>query len=204
MERFLLPDGAGVMKGMIGSCANILECERTIADLAAVTAPVPLRQVGERPDGTWRSAFKRLDGFAAANNLESLGAFEVAWYFGSAKHVEIMQRSGGYRRFGDSLGFAKGLVSHVLLPLNEALEYQNLGCTVRFENLVDPQPSAQGVPCYHLGYVIRIPLSAEQVQQIKADQASSGEFVEALKRIKDPIKTPEAEYQAAKMQEGLD
>lgn len=197
MNIVMIPEGAKVMQAMIGSCGDILDCKQMMAALAMVAKETPIEELGQRPDGSWRPAFERLKAFAQKNKLTSLGAFEVAWYFGSAFHADIMLR-GGYRKLGDFLGFEKGLVAHLLLPLNDQKEYRNSGYKLSFANTIEVNPEDSGTPCYHLGYLVRVPLAEEQIERIIKDQSQNKFFMKALQKISgSTIKTPDEIVEAA-------
>lgn len=203
MDILVNKKGAKVLAAMITSCGS-LDCRETTKLLLAVEDSVTLFSVGMKEDKMWRlAAFERIYRFCQKHKITELGEWEIAWYFGSDFHVDEMLR-GGYRKLGDYLGYDKGLVAHILLPLNESLEYENLGKKVLFEDMLFLNPGEEGIPCYHLGLVVNIPLSQDQVKKIKESQADSKEFKESLLKITDSIKPPRNYLEGLKCTAGLD
>lgn len=186
---------AKVLLGMITSCGNY-GCFRAIENLRQVTGTVSLASVGME-DGQWlMAAFSRLKEFAVEEGITTLDTFDVARYFGGNMHIEIFRRhpSAG---LGEYLGPYAGLVSHVLLPLDPDMVYRNAGFEVGFAGYeINYNPKEKGVPCYHLGVVVNIPLTKHQVEVIKAEQKASKPFIEALSKLKGPIVPPTEYYKA--------
>jgi len=179
-SRMIDPGGARALETMVLSCGNIVDCQEMMRKLSNVRVTVPLEAIGTRSDGTWYTPFWRLNEFAHEWGIEKIGAYEVVAYFGSGKHAEIMQGAGA-AKIGQYLGQDIGLVTHVAMPLGEDLVYRNGDRELRFANHLDL--GGQGVPIYHLGAIVRLPISPEQVEAILEEQRTSPLFWEALKRI---------------------
>lgn len=192
MKRvFLTPQGARALETMVLSCGNIADCRDMMRKLSHIRANVSLDAIGRLPSGRWYVPFERLYAFSLDWGIERIGAYEVVAYFGSNKHAEIM-RGAGAAKIGQYLGQDVGLVAHVAMPLDGDLVYRNCGHELRFTNHLDL--GGQGVPIYHLGAIVRLPLDPEQVKAILDEQRNSQLFWEALMRISGTEIELPAEY----------
>jgi uncharacterized protein (DUF3820 family) len=192
----ITPDGAKVLRAMIVSCGSA-GCFEAVKNLEAVTETVPLSSVGMDASGHWlMAAFSRLKDFAVDEGVVELDTFDVARYFGGAMHIRIMDAISDHAGMGQYLGPYVGLVSHVLMPLTGGI-YQNGALVVDLGGkYLTFNPNEKGVPCYHLGVVVNIPLSKEEVAIILADQAKSKAFTSAIAKLKGPIIPPDDYFQA--------
>jgi hypothetical protein len=190
----LAPSGAKVLRAMIISCGN-RECFKAAEILDSVTAEMPFLEVALNKEGAWHmKAHERLYNFCQKKKIRTINAFEAAWYFGGSEHIEIMKRYGGHAGLGEFLGADAGLVSHTLLPLGSELIYENSGKKIQFQKFVDL--GGDGVPCFHLGVVVRIPLSESEVSVIKDEQSANKDFMNALLKCGDTIVPPHEYFEA--------
>lgn len=192
----ITPQGAKVLRGMIVSCGSA-GCFEAIRLLEGIRVRVPLTAVGLDQSGNWRmAAFSRLKDYAVAEGIRVLDAWEVIHYFGGRHHIDIMERIADHAGIGQYLGPHAGLVSHVALPLADGL-YQNNEHTLSFGGqLLEYNPDEEGIPFYHLGVVVRVPLTNDQLSRIKAEQLESEAFTRALTKIADPIVPPPEYWEA--------
>jgi hypothetical protein len=174
------PLGARALASMVLSCGNITDCQEMMRKLSVISVTVPLDAIGIRADGTWYTPFRRLHDFASEWGIKKIGAYEVVAYFGSDNHAQIMQGAGA-AKIGQYLGQDVGLVCHVAMPLDKDLVYRNKEATLSFTNFLDLGGS--GVPIYHLGAIVRLPIGPEQIEAVLGEQRESKLFWEALSRI---------------------
>lgn len=195
-DLLITPGGAKVLRAMIVSCGNS-GCFEAIRDLEAVSKDLPLSAVALDADGNWRmSVFQRLGWFAADENLKLLDIFDIARYFGGQLHIEIIERLADHAGLGQFFGREIGLVTHVLLPL-DGTKYQNGSFKLNFNKSIVFNPQEKGVPCYHLGVIVNIPLTKEQKNAILTEQATSKTFMSALRKTSGKTIEPPSEYLAA-------
>lgn len=198
-ERLFAPDGAWTLGSMILSCGEIDSCHVMLDRLKGVTCNVPFRSIGEKPDGSWYNPFRSVHEFLEERmpKITVIGAYEVAATFGSSIHAEAKLRdqvSTIKSLMGPDLGF----LLHVGMPLEEDLAYRNKGLTLRVRELVEV--GSEGTPFSHLGAVVRLPLTEEQVSKILDDQASCGAFMEALAKYDgQTIELPHKYVEATRM-----
>jgi hypothetical protein len=181
---------------MIVSCGSA-GCFEAVKNLEGVTKTVPLTSVGMDKQGHWlMAAFSRLKDFAIEENVSNLDTFDIARYCGGAMHIRIMDAISDHAGMGQYLGPYVGLVSHVLMPLTDGV-YRNGKLMVDFGGkYLTFNPEEPGVPCYHLGVVVNIPLTEAEVAVILDAQAKSKTFTSAIAKLKGPIIPPDDYFQA--------
>lgn len=182
------------MSAMMEIC-GMVDCRPVVDAVRNAKGKVALSEIGAMPDGKLYQPFDRLNTYAQANDLMELGTNEVAAYFGSGLHAEIMLR-GGYRRLGQYLGRELGLVTHMLLPISEDGVYKNGGYVLKFDNLIMPKKEDFPLFC-HLGVGVRFDLTKQEIQAILADQLRSKALVRALKKVNGQTVVIPDEYRKA-------
>jgi len=188
-------DAVKLLRSMVVSCGNI-ECFTAIKVLESVGDTVDFDVIAKVPDYTYRlKAFERLEKYAADNRLDVLDVYDVAAYFGGDFHISIMDEFTAHAGLARYFGEAAGLVTHVLLPLSDS-KYINHEFTVVFRNTYCINPSEAGVPCFHLGLVVNVPLTAEQVQSILDMQYRNKTFTGYLVETPKVIDIPKEYYTA--------
>jgi hypothetical protein len=192
----ITPAGAKVLRAMIVSCGSA-GCFEAVKNLEAVAETSPLATVGMDAQGHWlMAAFSRLKDFAVDEGIGELDTFDIARYFGGAMHIRIMDAISDHAGMGQYLGPYVGLVSHVLMPLTDGV-YRNGKLLVDFGGkYLTFNPEEPGVPCYHLGVVVNIPLTKAEVEVILEAQANSETFTSAIAKLKGPIIPPDDYFQA--------
>jgi hypothetical protein len=195
-DLLITPAGAHLLRSMVVSCGsvNCVETMRLLEQVGETTELGPLAKI--EGYGYRLKAFERIYRFAAEQNLEIINAYEMAWYFGSNLHIKIMSENAGHAGLARFLGEAAGLVTHVLLPLNEQNEYVNADKRVKFNNVFYVNKNEPGIPCFHLGVVVNVPITKEQADSILREQANNSVFVEYLKELPDEINIPTEYYEA--------
>lgn len=198
-EYMTASEGATALGAMVLSCGNLEDCDLMLKRLFAVDKPVPLRELGEDPEGHWYNPFRAVYEYVATNmpQIDTIGAAEVAATFGGQVHAEkkfLYELSTLKPIMGPDLGF----LLHVGMPLGEDLVYRNGGFTLKFASLIDL--GGTGVPYAHLGVVIRLPITPEQSQKILADQLGYKPFQEALARCSgQTVRLPENYLEATRL-----
>lgn len=178
-----------LLRAMVVSCGNI-DCFEAIKVLESVGQTIDFDVIAKVPDYTYRlKAFERLEKYARDNSLEVLEAYDVAAYFGGDFHISIMDEftahAGLSRYFGESVG----LVTHVLLPLT-GTTYTNHEFNVSFKGAYCLNPEEDGVPCFHLGLIVNVPLTKNQVHKILEAQYVNSIFRTYLEQLPPTIEIP--------------
>lgn len=185
-----------VLVALIASCGT-LGCKTSIGLLKSATTDMSLASLGIDESGGWRmGVFDRLSTYAKKRGISTLDVIDVVSYFSGSDHIEYFRvhPSAG---MGEFVGPSAGLVTHVLLPLDPDLIYRNAGYEISFDGrTILYNKGASGTPCYHLGVVVNIPLTKDQVEGILAEQRASEPFMSALSKIKGPIVPTEEYWQA--------
>jgi hypothetical protein len=164
--------------------------------LGAVKDTVPYDSIARIEGYGYRlRVFERLQHYANEQGLTTLDVGDVARYFGGVLHINIMAEHAGHAGLARFLGEAAGLVTHVLLPL-EGKTYRNAGCEIVFENVCELNPGEPGVPCFHLGVVVNVPLAPTEVREILEAQASSKVFTDYLREVGPIVRIPKEYYYA--------
>lgn len=190
----LNPRGAGLLYWMLGSCGGD-SCSPAMAKLKITKVSTALSSFTDSESGQWlKPVFGALQGYAIDEGISQLGAREVARYFGSQRHIDAMVPKVTHQQssLAVMMGWDAGLVLDVLLPLIDG-HYQNGGVDLDLGDYVVVNPDDKGVPCYHRGLVVNLPLTPRDVMKILEEQHRSHIFMEALRRLKSPVKLP-AEY----------
>ena len=191
---YLTPDGAKLVHAMLGSCAAD-SCDVAMSRLSLVRVSTALQVFTDPESGSWQKpVFGSLQAYALAEGYYELGVKEVARYFAGRHHIEAMIRKATHTEPGISnisvlMGLDAGLVLDVLLPLNDG-HYQNGGHDLDLGEFVVVSPESSGVPCYHRGLVVKVPLSPAEVADILEEQGQVAEFMAALSRLKSPVQLP--------------
>lgn len=191
---YLDPDAARFVREMLSSCGN-KSCDEAMSKLGLARAPISLSSFIDRESGSWmKPVFGSLQGFANDEGLYSLGVREVVRYFSGKHHIEAMIRKATHAEPGISnisvlMGLDAGLVLDVLLPLNDG-HYRNGGYDIDLGEFVTVNPDVPGVPCYHRGLVVNVPLAPAEVADILGEQSRVADFMAALSRLKSPIQLP--------------
>lgn len=172
-EIFLAPDGARVIDSMVLSCGNIVDCEVMRHRLKYIRVNVPLDAIGKGQNGVWFGPFLRLFEFCQNQTpkIELIDGFQVVRNFAGDAHATHVLRSGSYIKFGQFLGEDLGVLTHIALILDKNHTFRIENREVKIKNYVDL--GGNGIPVYHLGTVVRVPLTDEQVTQIKSEQRQS-------------------------------
>jgi hypothetical protein len=195
MEIVITPRGAKCLRAMILSCGTA-GCFEAIKMLESVSQKTSLTEIGLDKSGEWRmSAFQRLQWYANDKEIKKFDAEEIVRYFGGTLHIEIMERIANHAGLGQYLGKDVGLVTHVLLPLQDG-KYQNAGHTLEFENFIHLNPKEPGKSFYHLGAVVNVEVNSKVVRDILAEQARSEIFIKSLEKISGTVIKPPKEYLA--------
>jgi|GEM_PF-1747379 len=188
-------EAAKLIRSMVVSCGST-GCVATMKLLDSQTGTVPYDSISKIEGYSYRlKVFERLQHYANQEGLKTIEVADVARYFGGTLHIDIMCEHASHAGLARFLGEAAGLVTHVFLPL-EGRTYRNAGQEIIFENTYELNPGKPGVPCFHLGVVINVPISASVVREILAEQAGSEAFVDYLKEIDSTIVIPEQYYYA--------
>lgn len=189
------PGGAKALRAMIVTCGSS-GCFEAVRRLDAVDKPTSLVSLGQDKDGNWlMAAFQRLQWYAADRGLKTIEVADIVRYFGGSLHIEIMERIADHAGLGGYLGRDVGLVTHILLPLQENA-YSNEGYIVRFRDPLNLSfgPLQRGLLFYHLGAVVRLDVSKRVAEEILAEQADSEAFMGALSRLDGQTIVPPKEY----------
>jgi hypothetical protein len=195
---YLNPDAARLVREMLGSCGN-QSCDEVMAKLGLARVPISLTGFMDRESGSWmKPVFGSLQGYARTEGLYSLGVREVARYFGGKHHIEAMIRKASRSNLGMILGLDAGLVLDVLLPLVDG-EYHNGRWQLDMGDFIVANPKEEGVPCYHRGLVVNLPLTPDDVIEILGEQQASEEFAAAIERLKGPIVLPPEYLEALRL-----
>jgi hypothetical protein len=199
----LLPAGAAIVKEALNSCGSN-SCDEAVHKLGLARVPVPLSDFHDRKSGQWlKPVFGSLKAYAQTEGIHHLGASEVARYFGGKHHIEGMIRKAmntgpGISNISALMGLDAGLVLDVLLPLTDGC-YRNGDWVLDMGEYVIANPDVKGVPCYHRGLVVNIPLTADDVLAILKEQRESKEFGAAIERLKSPIQFPPEYLEAIRL-----
>ena len=195
MLTYISSGAAKVLRAMIVSCGSS-GCFEAVRDLANVDEKVSIEEIGLDKSGNWKMAvFQRLLWYAREEKIEEFSTFDMVCYFAGNLHIEIMSRISDHAGLGEYLGKDIGLVTHVLLPL-EGDVYNNAGYSVRFKKAVEVNPKEKGYPCYHLGLIVNVDITQDQVARIKKIQAKNKDFVFALSKIKGAVSPPDEYFKA--------
>lgn len=190
----ITPQAASFLRAMIVSCGNP-DCFETVKLLEQIKIKSDYLSLAQKENSAWRmSAFRRLYEFALLKKVSVIDLNLVIWYFGGDFHIEIMSRLGGHAGLGQYLGSSVGLVTHVLLPLDNNDCYRSNDYVIKFKNYLDL--GGTGERFYHLGVIIAAPAEKGVIKKIKEEQSQNFIFQQALKKIKDPVKIPD-DYFAA-------
>lgn len=188
-------DAVKLLRSMVVSCGNI-ECFEAIKVLESVDNTVDFDTIAKVPNYSYRlKAFERLEKYAAEKKLNVLAVYDVAAYFGGDFHISIMDEFTAHAGLARYFGEAAGLVTHVLLPLSES-KYINHEFEVEFRNTYCINPREIGVPCFHLGLVVNVPLTAKEVQSILEVQYKNQTFLGYLAATPEVIDIPHEYYTA--------
>lgn len=200
---YLNPDGAKLVREMLGSCGN-KACDEVMHKLSLARIPISLTDFVDRESGQWlKPVFGSLKAYAKTEGIHYLGASEVARYFGGKHHIEGMIRKAagtheGVNNLAVLMGYNAGLVLDVLLPLTDGY-YRNGNWFLDMGDYVIANPETEGVPCYHRGLVVNIPLAPDNVLGMLEEQRESKEFGAAIKRLKSPIQLPSEFLEALRL-----
>jgi hypothetical protein len=192
-DIILTVEAAKVLVALIASCGT-LGCKTSIGLLKSVSQDVSLASIGLDENGGWRmGVFSRLFEFSKERDLKKIDTSELVSYFSGTFHIEYFRRHPG-AGLGNYIGPDAGLVTHVLLPLDSDFVYRNQGFELSLgKEAVFYNKKEVGIPCYHLGVIINLPISEHQKEVILAEQANSKPFMAALAKVKGPI-VPPADY----------
>jgi len=186
---------AKLTRSMIVSCGSI-GCVATMALLDQVQGTVPYDSIARIEGYGYRlKVFERLQYYANQQGLETIEVADVARYFGGRLHIDIMCEHAGHAGLARFLGEAAGLITHILLPLEENV-YRNAGREIVFEDAYTLNPRESGIPCFHLGVIINVPIEATVAKEILAEQAASPAFVDYLAQVDSVVRIPNQYYQA--------
>ena len=187
--------GIQLLRSMIVSCGNF-DCFEAIAVLESVEGTVDFDTIAKIPNYSYRlKAFERLEKYAEENKVSTLGVYDVAAYFGGDFHINIMDEFSAHAGLARYFGESAGLVTHVLLPLT-GNKYINHEFEIEFLGTYCINPDQNGVPCFHLGLVVNVPLTAEQVQTILETQYQNKVFRGYLKEMPRKLNIPPEYYTA--------
>lgn len=191
-------DAVRLLRSMIVSCGNI-NCFEAMKVLDSVDETVDYDLIAKVPNYSYRlKAFERLEKYAEMNHLETIELFDVACYFGGDYHISLMDEFAAHAvlaRYLGEVGEAFGLVSHVLLPL-EGTTYKNHEYQFDIQGAFHIDPSSPGIPCFHLGLIVNVPITEKQKDEILEVQYHNEVFREHLAELPPVINIPKEYYQA--------
>jgi hypothetical protein len=187
-----------LLRAMIVSCGNI-NCFEAMKNLEGVEGTVNYESIAKIPEYSYRlKAFERLEKFAELNNLTTIDLFDVAMYFGGDYHISVFEdfaHEGVLARYLGEVGEHFGLVGHVLLPLERNC-YMNKEFEFEIEGAFVINPDEAGVPCFHLGLIVNIPLADSQVNKLLEVQYNNETFHYHLEKLPKKIHIPREYFTA--------
>lgn len=189
---------AELLRSMIVSCGNI-NCFEAMDVLENVSNTVEYDSIAKIPEYSYRlKAFERLEKYAELNHLSRIDVYDVAMYFGGEYHISVFDdfaHEGVLARYLGEVGEDFGLVGHVLLPL-VGMKYVNREFEIEIQGAFCINPGEPGVPCFHLGLIMNVPLELEQAKKILDTQYHNAVFLDHLRRLPKTITIPKEYFHA--------
>lgn len=198
-----------LLRSMIVSCGNI-NCFEAMKVLDSVEGTIDYDAIAKIPSYSYRlKAFERLEKYAQINNLKLIDLFDVAMYFGGDYHISLFEEFAAHAvlaRYLGEVGDDFGLISHVLLPLTKSSSlrgtkqssffYRNHEYEFEIKGAFHINPKSEGIPCFHLGLIVNVPLTDAEIDQILDVQYKNEVFREHLSALPEVIEIPKEYYQA--------